>query len=148
MCEINLWFRSKWLVQKLAVSPTAVEMYGNVRQFLQVADHIGSPDLSQFTDPWCLLIFLRKHITSQLTGTLQCRRGCRSGQGEGGSFSAARLLRRWTEMSVSGWRSLEIIRSGLRNSSLAEIRTNSPNADVLQKTSENMEISRFIQRHV
>lgn len=58
-------------------------------------------------------------------------------------------------MSVSGWRrSLEIIkeqlqrfRSGLRDSSLAEIRPNTPNADVLQKTSDNMEISRFIQRH-
>ncbi len=58
-------------------------------------------------------------------------------------------------MSVSGWRSLEIIReqlhrlrSGLRDSSRAEIRTNTPNVDVLQKTSDNMEISRFIQRHV
>lgn len=56
-------------------------------------------------------------------------------------------------MYVSGWRSLEIIReqlhrfrSGQRDSSLAEILTNTPNTDVLQKTPDNVEISRFIQR--
>jgi len=57
-------------------------------------------------------------------------------------------------MSVSGWRSLEIIReqlhrfrSGQRDSSLDEILTNTPNTDVLQKTPDNIEISRFIRRH-
>ncbi len=74
--------RSYWLAQKWSAWSIAVEMYGNVRPFLQVVDLIGSPDLSQFTDPWCLLIFLWKHITSQLTGTLRCRRGRRSGRGE------------------------------------------------------------------
>lgn len=104
-------------------------------------------------DLWCLLIFLWKRITSQLTGTLGT--GGRHGSGQGGAFPTGQLLGRLTEMSVSGRRYLKMIRerlqrlrSGRKDSSVAEIHTDTPNPDVLQKTSDNtVEISRFIQRH-